>query len=103
MMRNERQQRDRTPGEAVHGLPVAGTTGVCPVQPIVGILDLPGLPRAGADHRCMSYGSGQEAVMSIKSIKRWIPLVLITAVVLTVSWLTMMYIVALYILFGGGI
>nr|DAJ01844.1 MAG TPA: hypothetical protein [Caudoviricetes sp.] len=41
--------------------------------------------------------------MSIKSIKKWIPLVLITAVVLTVSWLTMMYIVALYILFGGGI
>lgn len=41
--------------------------------------------------------------MSIKSIKRWIPLVLITAVVLTVSWMIMMYIVALYILFGGGI
>ena len=36
-------------------------------------------------------------------IKQWIPLVLITAVVLTVTWMTMMYIVALYILFGGGI
>ena len=36
-------------------------------------------------------------------IKKWIPLVLITAVVLTVTWMTMMYIVALYILFGGGI
>ena len=69
-MNKSEGQRDRTPGEAVHGLPVAGTTGVCPVQPIVGILDLPGLPRAGADHRCMSYGSGQEAMMgSRKSIR----------------------------------
>lgn len=102
-MQNERQQRDRTPGEAVHGMPVVGSTGVCPVQSLVGILDLPCLPKAGAHHRCMSHGPGSEAVMSIKSIKRWIPLVLITAVVLTVVWMTMMYIVALYILFGGGI
>lgn len=36
-------------------------------------------------------------------IKQWITLVLITAVVLIVTWMTMMYIVALYILFGGGI
>lgn len=99
-MRNERQQRDRTPGEAVHGLPVAGTTGVCPVQPIAGILDLPGLPQAGADHRGMPHGLESEAVMNIK---KWIPMVLITAVVLTVLWMIMMYIVALYILFGGGI
>lgn len=96
-------QRDRTPGETVHGMPVDGTAGVFPVQSIVGILDLPGLSKAGAHHRCMPHGPGSEALMSIKSIKKWIPLVLITAVVLTVSWLTMMYIVALYILFGGGI
>lgn len=90
----------------MHRLPVVGSTEVCPLQPTVGILDLPGLPQAGAHHRCMSHGPGSEAVMSIKSIKsikRWIPLVLITAVVLTVTWMTMMYIVALYILFGGGI
>lgn len=102
-MQNERQQRDRTPSEALYGMSVDGAAGVFPVQSIVGILDLPGLSKAGAYHRCMPYGSGQEALMSIKSIKKWIPLVLITAVVLTVSWLTMMYIVALYILFGGGI
>lgn len=36
-------------------------------------------------------------------IKKWIPLVLITAVVLTVTWMTMMYIVALYILFEGSV
>lgn len=99
-MQDERQQGDRTKGKTVHRLPVAGTTGVCPVQQIVGILDLPGLPETGAHHRCMSHGPGSEAVMNIK---KWIPLVLITAVVLTVSWMTMMYIVALYILFGGGI
>ncbi len=66
----------------------------------VGILDLPGLPETGAYHRCMPYGSGQEAMMGIK---KWIPMVLITAVVLTVTWMTMMYIVVLYVLFGGGL
>lgn len=99
-MRNERQQRDRTPGEAVHGLTVAGSERILPLLATLGIPRLPGLPETGAYHRCMPDGSGQEAMMGIK---QWITLVLITAVVLTVTWMTMMYIVALYILLGGGI
>lgn len=99
-MQNERQQRNRTPGEAVHRMPVAGAERIRPLLATLGIPGMSGLPEAGAYHRCMPYGSGQEAMMGIK---KWIPLVLITAVVLTVSWLTMMYIVALYILFEGSV
>lgn len=84
----------------MHRLPVVGSTGFCPLQTTVGILDLPCLPKAGAHHRGMSHGPGSETVMSIR---KWIPLVLISAAVLTVSWMIMMYIVALYILFGGGL
>lgn len=96
----DEEQRDRTPGEAVHGLPMGGTKRIHSLLATLGIPRLPGLPEAGAYHRCMPYGSGQEAMMGIK---QWITLVLITAVVLIVTWMTMMYIVALYILFGGGI
>ena len=99
-MQNERQQRNRTPGEAVYGLPMGGTKRIHSLLATLGIPGMPGLPEAGACNRCMPYGSGQEAMMGIK---QWITLVLITAVVLTVTWMTMMYIVALYILFGGGI
>lgn len=99
-MQNERQQRDRTPGEAVRRMPMGGPKRIHSLQATLGIPGMPGLPEAGAYPRCMPYGSGQETMMGIK---KWIPLVLITAVVLTVTWMTMMYIVALYILFGGGI
>lgn len=37
------------------------------------------------------------------NFRKWIPLVLITAIVLIVFWMTMMYIVVLYVLFGGGL
>lgn len=99
-MQNERQQRNRTPGETVYGMPVVGTARIRPLLATLGIPRMPGMPETGAYHRCMPYASGQEAMMGIK---QWITLVLITAVVLTVTWMTMMYIVALYILFGGGI
>lgn len=100
MMQDEGHEGNGTPGEAVHGLPVAGAERIHSLLATLGIPRLPGLPETGAYHRCMPDGSGQEAMMGIK---KWIPLVLITAVVLTVTWMTMMYIVALYILFGGGI
>ncbi|WP_337617288.1 hypothetical protein [Acidaminococcus timonensis] len=100
MMQDEGQEGNRTSGEAVHGMPVDGAERIRPLLATLGIPRLPGLPEAGAYHRCMPYGSGQEAMMGIK---KWIPMVLITAVVLTVTWMTMMYIVVLYILFGGGI
>ncbi len=47
----------------MHGLPVAGTTGVRPVQQIVGILDLPGLPKDGADPGSLSGDPGQKTGM----------------------------------------
>ena len=100
MMQDEGHEGSRTPGETVHGMPVDGAARIRPLLATLGIPRLPGTPETGAYHRCMPYGSGQEAMMGIK---QWITLVLITAVVLTVTWMTMMYIVALYILFGGGI
>lgn len=69
-------QRDRTPGPSVYGMPVAGAARIHPLLATLGIPRLPGMPETGAYHRCMPYGSGQEAMMGI---------------------------VALYILFGGGI
>jgi len=56
-------QRDRTPGKAVYGLPVAGATGVCAVQSIVGILVLPCLPETGADPGSLPGDPGQETGM----------------------------------------
>ena len=47
----------------MHGLPVAGTTGVCSVQPIVGILDLPGLPETSTDPGSLPGDPGQETGM----------------------------------------
>ena len=57
-----------------------------------------GLPEAGAYHRCMPYGSGQEAMMGIK---KWISMAAIAVIMLTVLWLVTIDIVALYLLFGG--
>ena len=67
---------------AVQEMPMAGPARVRQILAALGISAMQGLPEAGAYHRCMPYGSGQEAMMGIK---KWIPLVLITAVVLTVT------------------
>lgn len=62
-MQNERQKRNRTPGEAVHGLPMGGTKRIRTALAAVGILDLPGLSEAGTDPGSLPGDPGQETRM----------------------------------------
>lgn len=56
-------QRDRTPGEAVYGMPVAGAKRIRTALAAVGILDLPGLSEAGTDPGSLPGDPGQETRM----------------------------------------
>lgn len=68
-MNKSEGQRDRTPGETVRRMPMGGPTRIHSLLATLGIPRLPGLPEAGAYHRCMPYGSGQEAMMGIKMLR----------------------------------
>ena len=118
-MNKSEGQRDRTPGEAVHGLPVDGTAGVFPVQSIVGILDLPGLSEAGTDPGSLSGDPGQETRMrreklddyyrtgkkgnQMSRLWKWGPMILLTGLVMFALWILIMEMAALYLLLGGRI
>ena len=100
MIQNE-GQRDRTPGETMHGMPVAGAKRIRTALAAVGILDLPGLSEAGTDPGSLPGDPGQETRMS--RLWKWGPMILLTGLVMFALWILIMEVAALYLLLGGRI
>lgn len=112
-------QRDRTPGEAVYGMPVAGAKRIRTALAAVGILDLPGLSEAGTDPGSLPGDPGQETRMrreklddyyrtgkqgnQMSRLWKWGPMILLTGLVMFALWLLVMEVAALYLLLGGRI
>lgn len=118
-MNKSEGQRDRTPGEAVHGLPVGGTKRIRTALAAVGILDLPGLSEAGTDPGSLPGDPGQETRMrreklddyyrtgkkgnQMSRLWKWGPMILLTGLVMFALWILIMEVAALYLLLGGRI